>query len=294
MLSRAGESSPEELRHLAQTAPNSGWGRWESLGAPDARRGLSLHGNTRRRVALGYNADGRLEVFPPHWGNFGTQSPPADFWHVWQTRPNGAWSPWRNMGAIPKRSPALPFNFEAASNLDGRQELFVVAESVGLWHIWQTVPNGGWSCWRDEEHRSWNSIAVGRNADGRLEAFLTDGRGNVSHTFQTVPNGGWGDWLDLGNPGGVHLETLAVETNTDGRLELFAKDDSNQGVYRHIWQTEPNGNWGEWTSLGRPEGAADFPTNPNLSAFVVGRNQSGGFQLLASDRKGEVWTISRQ
>jgi hypothetical protein len=116
----------------------------------------------------------------------------------------------------------------------------------------------------------------------------------VSHTLQTVPNGGWGDWLDLGNPEGVRLDTLAAESNADGRLEVFAKDDSNRGTYWHIGQTEPNGNWSEWTSFGRPEGAADFPTNPNLSAFVVGRNRSGRLQLFASDRKGEVWTISQK
>jgi hypothetical protein len=293
-ISATDESSPAALQHLAQTAPNGGWGSWENLGAPPAPGGFFLHRNTRRRIALGYNADGRLEVFVPHWGNVDTQSPTADFCHVCETSPNGGWSQWQNMGAIPKRSPALPFNFEVASNLDGRQELFVVGASAGLWHAWQEAPNGDWSCWRDEEHPSWDSIAVGRNADGRLEVFLTDGRGNVMHTCQTVANGGWGDWRDLENPEGVPLDTLAVESHPSGLLELFAKDRSDKGAYWHNRQTEPNGVWGEWTGLGRPEGAADFPTDPNLSAFVVGRNQSGQLQLLASDRGGKVWTISQE
>ncbi|MCI0628930.1 MAG: hypothetical protein L0387_46005, partial [Acidobacteria bacterium] len=238
-LDAASESSPTELRHLAQTAPNGGWGKWENLGAPQAQGGFFLHRNTRRRVVVGENADGRLEVFVLHRGNVNSLSPVADVWQVWQTAPNGNWSHWGKLGAIPKRSPAPPFNLEVSSNQDGRQELFLVGEGVGLWHTWQTSPNNGWSCWRDEEHFSWDSIAVGRNPDGRLEVFLTDGTGSASHTVQTVANGGWSDWLDLGNPEGVRLTTLAVESRGGGRLALFAKDDSDAGSFWHIEQTGP-------------------------------------------------------
>ena len=169
----AASDSPltEELRHLAQTAPNGGWGTWQNLGAPQVQGGFFLHRNMRSRVEVGRNADGRLEVFVLHWGNINSLSPVADVWQVWQTAPNGDWSHWGKLGAIPKRSPAPPFNLEVALNQDGRQELFLVGEGVGLWHIWQTSPNNGWSCWRDEEHSSWDSIAVGRNADGRSRGF---------------------------------------------------------------------------------------------------------------------------
>jgi hypothetical protein len=283
----------EELRHLAQTAPNGGWGTWQNLGAPPEQGGFVLDRSTRGRVVVGQNADRRLEVLVLHWGNIKSLSPVADVWQVWETTPNGDWSHWGKLGAIPKRSPATPFNLEVASNQDGRQELFVVGEIVGLWHIWQTSPNNGCSCWRDEEHSSWDSIAVGRNPDGCLQVFLTDGTGSVSYMRQTALNNGWSDWLSLGNPEGVRLDTLAVESTSDGlRLELFAKDDSDAGSFWHIRQTEPDGSdWNTWESLGRPEGAAEMPHNPNLSAFVVGRNQSDRIQLLASDRKGEVWTI---
>jgi hypothetical protein len=36
-----------------------------------------------------------------------------------------------------------------ASNLDGRQELFVVAPEGQLWHTWQTSAKGGWTCRKD-------------------------------------------------------------------------------------------------------------------------------------------------
>src|SRR2546430_12459007 len=50
-------------------------------------------------------------------------------------------------------------------NLDGRLEAFGVGTDNGLWHIWQTAPNGNWSGWaplggiitsepRSEEHTS--------------------------------------------------------------------------------------------------------------------------------------------
>lgn len=93
----------------------------------------------------------------------------------------------------------------------------------------------------------------------------------------------------------IRLSTLAVESRGGGRLALFAKDDSDAGSFWHIEQTGPSSpDWSEWASLDRPEGAADMPTNPNLSAFAVGRNHVGRLQLLASDRNGEVWTISQQ
>ena len=32
-------------------------------------------------------------------------------------------------------------------NLDGRLEAFGVGTDNGLWHIWQTAPDNGWSSW---------------------------------------------------------------------------------------------------------------------------------------------------
>jgi len=50
----AGPPAPE-LVHIWQTSPNSGWSGWSSLGAPP---GQFISG-----IAVGRNADGRLEAF---------------------------------------------------------------------------------------------------------------------------------------------------------------------------------------------------------------------------------------
>jgi hypothetical protein len=288
-------TSTDTLFHLAQTAPDSGWGHWQDLGRPPTEFGFFLFRSTVSRLAVGTNADGRLEVFALAWSDvFRPGSSTAEVWHRWQTAPNGDFSPWARMPIFQRRSLTWPFNLQAAANEDGRQELFLVGDNMGHWHIWQTAPNNGWNCWRDEEHHAHDSIAVARNADGRLEVFLSS-NGVVSHSFQSSPNNGWDEWMNFESPEGKRMRSLAVESHRDGRLVLFARDEDDEGDFWYIQQTEPGGNtWTSWTSLGRPEGAAGFPTSaPDRSGFVVGRNGSDQLQLVASDKKSEVWTISQ-
>ncbi|MCW7549016.1 hypothetical protein OO184_13995, partial [Photorhabdus sp. APURE] len=61
------------LWHIWQTASNSDWSNWQSLG------------NTITSDPAVYaNADGRLEVFARGTDNA--------LWHIWQTAPNSGWS----------------------------------------------------------------------------------------------------------------------------------------------------------------------------------------------------------
>jgi uncharacterized protein GlcG (DUF336 family) len=70
--------SDHALWHKWQVAPNDGWSGWASLG------GWIDH------LAVGYNADGRLEVF--------ARGSDGALWHKWQTAPNNGWSGWASQG----------------------------------------------------------------------------------------------------------------------------------------------------------------------------------------------------
>src|ERR1700732_1952053 len=91
--------------------------------------------------AVGRNADGRLEVFAEGPGTSG-----PELAHVWQDPASATgWSGWGSLGA-----PAAPFLWSpgVGSNVDGRLEAFArvgLMSSGGLWHIWQSAPNNGWS-----------------------------------------------------------------------------------------------------------------------------------------------------
>jgi hypothetical protein len=61
--------------HIWQTAPNGGWGNWSTLAGHDLRE-----------LALGRNADGRLELFALGGDHY--------VYHIWQIAPNGGWGNW--------------------------------------------------------------------------------------------------------------------------------------------------------------------------------------------------------
>ena len=147
--------------HRWQTAPNNGWAGWHSLGEPPG--GFFA-------LALGANADGRLELVAPAAFAGGDQ----EIWHRWQSTPGGGWSGWSSLGTagggeLLTSVPVL------ARNADGRLELFVVAGDGAVWHRWQTAPNNGWSPWANLGSKAggFADLGVGTNADGRLELFAT-------------------------------------------------------------------------------------------------------------------------
>jgi hypothetical protein len=118
------------LWHIWQTAANNGWTGWSSHGAPPGAR---LGGSP----AMAANAAKRLELF--------VVDTEGVLWHIWQTAPSNGWSGWlshgRAAGTNLASAPTL------AASADGRLELFITADDGAVWHIWQTVPSGGWSSW---------------------------------------------------------------------------------------------------------------------------------------------------
>jgi acylphosphatase len=83
-------------------------------------------------------------------------------------------------------------------NADGRLEVFIRGTDNAMWHMWQTVPNGGWSGWASLGGGLSSGPQIAVNADGRLEVFVRGTDNALWHMWQTVPNGGWSGWASLG------------------------------------------------------------------------------------------------
>jgi Common central domain of tyrosinase len=282
--------------HIWQTAPNSGWSGWATLGGvihgrpvvfqnADLRlevfaRGddnalwhtwqvspggawsgwASLGGNIPGEPSVAINADGRLEVFARGDDNA--------VWHIWQTSANNGWSGWASLGGNVVAEPIV------YSNRDGRLEVFAKGDDNAIWHIWQTAPNNGWSSWASLGGNLQGQPAIFHNWDGRLEVFARGDDNAVWHTWQTTTGGGWSGWASMGGniPGDP-----AVFQNADGRLETFARGDDN--ALWHIWQTTPGGGWSAWSSLG-----GNIQLNP-----VVFQNLDARVEAFAIGEDNGLW-----
>ncbi len=242
----------------SQNSPNSGFGPWQTLG--DAV-GLG-------QIAMGHNADGRLEVFA-------LDATEGSVWHIWQIIPNGAFGSWQIMGD------ARGINgISVANNADGRLELFAIDNAAGLaWHNWQVSPNGNWHGWqRLFDASGLARIAVTTNADGRLEVFATDkAAGKVWHNWQVTPSGDWHGWQQLGDA--VGIGNIAIGQNADGRLDLFATDTSGRLVWRAT-QSVAGAAFGPWNLAVDAHGG--------FGEIAVAAQANGALQLIAVDTVGHA------
>jgi len=224
------------IQHARQT--QAGWSAESALG------GLA------KKLAIGANADGRLELF-----YVGTND---QLFHRVQL-PTGGWSGEIAFGAAATE-------LAVGRNADGRLEVIYAAPGGALDHAWQLAPNGNWSA-ASALGGAAKDIEVGANADGRLEVFYIGTNNLLYHRVQ-LPAGGWSAELAFG----VSASDLAVGRNPDGRLELFIAGGG--AAIQHAWQTAPNSNWSAISALG---GAAKKLTvGPNadgrLEVFYVGTN----------------------
>ena len=193
------------------------------------------NGDSARQIAVGRNADGRLEVF-----YVGTN---YDLYHNWQTIPNGLL--WARETRFPKDSAQ---QIVVGQNADGRLEIFYVGTNNDLYHNWQIAPTN-WNQpttvnnWAGETKFSKDSaqqIAVGQNADGRLEIFYVGTNNDLYHNWQLVP-ANWNqpttvnDWAGETRFPNDSAQQIAVGQNADGRLEIFYVG-TNSDLY-HNWQT---------------------------------------------------------
>jgi hypothetical protein len=241
-----------------------GWDACTGLGSivgtamATALEGVGL----RNVVAMGVNADGRLEAFA-----VGTD---LALWHIWQVTPGGVWSAWTSLGGVLTSDPSV------GRNADGRLEVFARGTDDALWHISQVTAGGVWSAWNTLNGVITSDPFVAQNLDGRLEVFARGSDGALWHIWETAPNGGWSGWATLG---GIITSEPVVASNSDGRLEVFARGTDN--ALWHIWQTAPNGGWSGWSSLG----------GVITSIPSVNRNADGRLEAFARGTDNALWHI---
>jgi hypothetical protein len=238
---------------------------WLPLGA-NSRAGVQIP-----FIAVGENADGRLEVFYNENIVGGVASFQGASWHNWQTAPDGPWSGWQVFGY-------LPWHPQVARNHDGRLEILGRAMQN-----WQTTPGGSWSGWQSLSPGPLTTSGdvgvevVNENADGRLETFFTDGSENVWHNWQTSSgSAAWAGWQMLGDPADKGTKPV-VARNADGRLEAFLVGTAHD--LWHNWQISPgSAAWSGWQQLGDFKGASSLAVARNadgrLEAFAIGTDHA--------------------
>jgi hypothetical protein len=254
-------------------------------------------------LAVGRNADGRLQVFAERGGSLissrqtalnagfsafssfgGVQLSPnvvaannADgrlqafvvggdgtVYSKWQNSPNGAFGDWFSLGAVALRSLAIGIN------TDRRMQMFAVGGDGVLYTSRQDSPNGAFTAWTSlAGARLSGTVIAATNPDGRLQAFVLGGDGLVYSKVQANPNGAFGGWISHGEPA---LRSLAIGSNSDGRLELFGT--GTDGAAYTSFQTSVNGSFGRWYSLGGAQLSATVTAAQNadgrLQVFVLG------------------------
>jgi len=187
-------------------------------------------------------------------------------YNMFQTSPNGSWSPWFPLFGTKMRQIVV------GRNADGRLHLFGIGGDTAVYHIEQIAPNGPWGNWSSLFGSGIQQICVANNADGRLDLFAIGGDRVVYHVTQTAPNGSWGNWSSLFGSG---IQQICAANNADGRLDLFAIG-GDRAVY-HVTQTAPNGGWANWSPLfgsGIQQIFAASNADGRLDLFAIGGDRA--------------------
>jgi hypothetical protein len=223
-------------------------------------RGSSEIGNLRKigpKVAVGKNQDGHLEAFATNSAN--------QLVHTWQTKyPTDPqyWYP----DLISLGGNIMPgSDIAVGANADGRLEVFVTWADGTMYHIWQVVPNGGWSNWAQMSPVAsvGNTISVGKNSNGTLETIFrySTERNCIQHQWQLAPGGttgwSWPTMLTAYMPvmGIRDGANIAITNYANGALVAFVfgsypYDPNSPNIYYTYqdYTTYPDG-WSHWAPL---------------------------------------------
>src|SRR5262249_37820036 len=133
---------------------------------------------------------------------------------------------------------------DLGQNADGRLELFGIGNDLGVWHMWQGAPNGGWGGWVSMGGGFLYDVKVIRNLDGRLETFAMGLNGHLFDQWQTTAGGAWsGGWSDFN--GTINGQSIALGRNQNGVLAVFGYGTDNATLW-YQYQTA----WGTWVPMG--------------------------------------------
>ncbi|HVN50610.1 MAG TPA: hypothetical protein VMT43_04215, partial [Acidimicrobiales bacterium] len=175
--------------HTWQTAKNGPWSGWAALRGLTTARAIVAARSPSGLVVAARSSDGTAWV---------------------DTQSGSTWSPWVHTGGT------LTGGLTAATNRDGRVELFGLSTAGVVVHQWQKTPGGTWSSWVSMGGPiGLQSLTAVTNVDGRLEVFLVGGWSTVYHAWQSTPGGSFSSWAQIGGSvdGGV-----AVGVNLSGTL----------------------------------------------------------------------------
>ncbi|HTE46691.1 MAG TPA: hypothetical protein VK636_15670 [Gemmatimonadaceae bacterium] len=255
-----------DVFHTRQSQPNGGpWEEWHIFNRMGARG----------RPSVARNSDGRLELF------VAKDVPPdqPQVAQLWQLPGNHDWNGW---AALPMQ---VKFGHDegpvAATNSDGRLELFSTVEGL-VAHNWQTRdPANPWSGWfgmglEDES----SELAVTADGDRRIHLFAKS-LGRAAFFHNTLEEAGWAGWELMLSPDDVGRSLpMAAGRNADGRVELFGVGGTGQ--LWHKWQMRPNSvQFSNWASLG---GVSTSPP-------AVAQNADGRLEVFARGTDGALYHI---
>lgn len=214
---------------------------------------------------ISVNKAGVMELF--------AKTPSGTVYHMWQTSPNGGWTPWSSMGGTAASEPV------AVTNRTGGNTVFARFTDDNLYYNWQNGSGGAWSGWLNLGGPVAGRPAVGKSPDGRMDVFCRMLDGSIQHKWESASTG-WQSWVSLG--GNVAGDPV-VGLNWEGREEVFVRGGDNQ-LY-HAWQRN-DGTWSGFASLGGP--VAGEP--------AVGKVSDGRIEIYCRFADGSMrhnWQTSR-
>ncbi|HZQ47400.1 MAG TPA: hypothetical protein VFC07_10340, partial [Verrucomicrobiae bacterium] len=217
------------LYHVNQTAPNAGWGSWNSLGGTWSQDA---------DIAIGNDLNGEEDVFVI--GNTG------NLYNNWQTAVNGAsWHGWNDIGGTLNETARTALG----RNSDGRLEFFTLGTDGVSYHNWETSANGqtAWNGWASLGG-NWEADAktvVASDQNGALEVFLIGKTGNLYHNYQS---GSWTGWLSLTGSFSQNIRPC-VGMNSSGKMEVFLTGPSSD-ILTATESAANSGTWSAFSSLG--------------------------------------------
>lgn len=233
-------------------------------------------------LAVGTNADGRLEIFQVDRN--------GDLRHRWQGKSPHEWSSWSTLG-----TGFFP-GVTVASDAHGRLMVFAVyrTSKVVRCDAQQEANSTAWSNWLELAGPAVQPpLAAGLDGNGQMELFaVAADKGTLRRARQSTDASGWTDWKELGavlEPGPV------VARNATGELEVFGIDARTHQLL-HSWQTvasKPD-QWSAWSSLGETM-SPGFAVGPNSDGRleIAGVTAADGQSVHASQlspRPDSGWT----
>ncbi|MFD7596557.1 PIG-L family deacetylase, partial [Kitasatospora sp. NPDC059812] len=228
-------------------------------------------------IAVGTNADGRMEVFARrltdhHIISLPQGTPNGWWWNSWADHGNP------NTGLGNEDQVGVPV---VAGHQDGRLELFVKNGGGGLSSIRQTTPGGVWTgTWTDLGGTDLQDpVTAIRNGVGAIEVFAST-RTGILGWRQGAPNGAFGGPGPI--PGARPASPPKAALDQDGRIEL-AYREAGTGAMLVSYQTRPGGEWSQSPAPLGGDGGVGEPAAATAGGRVVlfERNRGGGVSTTA-------------